>query len=149
MFIILYMPLFIWRDATIGVEAAPSRASSSRPFRRPETMSTAVARRLDDLKERGGISGREVARLLNTTPQTVSRWRQGRSSPRPGSLAKLLKLDWLLDQLGAVYESDEARLWLFSPNRDLDGDSPAEAIADDRIEEVLAIVDRLRTGAYA
>lgn len=111
-------------------------------------MSTALARRLDEIKERTGISGREVAELLKTTPQTVSRWRQGRTSPQPGSLAKLLKLDWLLDQLGTVYEPDEARLWLFSPNRELDGQTPAQMIANDRIEEVLAIIDRLRTGAY-
>jgi transcriptional regulator with XRE-family HTH domain len=111
-------------------------------------MSTALARRLDEIKERTGISGREVAELMKTTPQTVSRWRQGRASPQPGSLAKLLKLDWLLDQLGTVYEPDEARLWLFSPNRELDGQTPAQMIANDRIEEVLAIIDRLRTGAY-
>lgn len=109
---------------------------------------SAVAKRLDSIRERGGITGREVAQLLRTTPQTVSRWRQGRVSPHPGTLDRLLKLDWLADQLAAFYEPDEARLWLFSPHSELAGERPADLIAEDRMEEVLAVIDRLQSGAY-
>ena len=35
---------------------------------------TAVARKLNSIRESGGIRGREIAQLLETTPQTVSRW---------------------------------------------------------------------------
>lgn len=111
-------------------------------------MSSALAKKLDEIQERSGISGREVAQLLATTPQTVSRWRQGRTSPHPGSLDRLLKLDWLVDQLTAVYDAGEARLWLFSPHADLAGKAPAQVIAEDRMDEVLAIIDRLQSGAY-
>lgn len=97
---------------------------------------------------RGHVSGRDIAQLLNTTPQTISRWRQGKTTPHSGSLERLLKLHWLVDQLGAVYEADEARVWLLSPHAELDGVSPAEAIADDTMDEVLAIINRLQTGAY-
>lgn len=109
---------------------------------------SAIAVRLDRIQERGGISGREVAQLLNTTPQTVSRWRQGRVSPQPHALERLLMLDWLADQLAEVYSPEEARLWLFSPNEELDGSRPADAIADERIDDVLAIIDRLQSAAY-
>lgn len=109
---------------------------------------SAVAKRLDSIRERGGISSREVAQLLSTTPQTVSRWRQGRASPQPDSLDRLLKLDWLADQLAAFYEPDEARLWLFSPHPDLGGRRPADLIAQDRTDQVLAVIDRLQSGAY-
>lgn len=109
---------------------------------------TAIAIRLDRIQNQGGISGREVAQLLQTTPQTVSRWRQGRVSPQPQALDRLLKLDWLADQLSAVYTPEEARLWLFSRNEELGGMRPADLIADERIEEVLAIIDRMQSGAY-
>jgi transcriptional regulator with XRE-family HTH domain len=109
---------------------------------------SAVAKRLDSIRERGGISGREVAQLLRTTPQTVSRWQQGKVSPHPATLDRLLKLDWLADQLAAFYEPDEARLWLFSPHIELGGKRPADLIAEDRMEEVLAVIDRLQSGAY-
>lgn len=109
---------------------------------------SALATRLDRIQQLGGISGRDVAQLLNTTPQTISRWRQGRVSPQPDALERLLKLDWLADQLAAVYTPEEAKLWLFSHHRDLDGARPADLIADERVEEVLAIIDRLQSGAY-
>ena len=109
---------------------------------------SAIADRLDRIQHQGGITGREVAQLLQTTPQTVSRWRQGRVSPQPHALERILMLDWLADQLGVVYEPEEARLWLFSRNAGLDGMRPADLIADERIEEVLAIIDRLQSGAY-
>jgi len=119
------------------------------PSWREVVMPNAVAKRLDGIQGRSGISGREVAQLLSTTPETVSRWRTGRTSPHPGSLERLLKLDWLADQLSSIYEPDEARLWLFSRHVELDGQSPAELIAEDRMDEVLAVIDRLQSGAYA
>ena len=111
-------------------------------------MANALAKRLDGIQERSGISGRKVAQLLNTTPQTVSRWRSGHTSPHPGRLERLLKLDWLADQLSAVYDPTESRLWLLSPHAELGGESPADCIAQDRTDEVLAIIDRLQSGAY-
>lgn len=111
-------------------------------------MVTAIARKLRSIKDRGGISAREVAQLLDTTPQTVSRWQTGRASPQPTSLDRLLKLDWIADQLASLYESDEARLWLFSPHAELDGLRPADLIAAGRTDEVLEIIDRLQSAAY-
>ena len=109
---------------------------------------SAIARRLANIQTHGGISGREVAQLLNTTPQTVSRWKRGRASPQPDSLDRLLQLDWLADQLCAFYKPDEARLWLLSPHPELGGESPANRIAQGGVGDVLAILDRLQSGAY-
>lgn len=112
-------------------------------------MTTAIARKLDSIKNRSGVSAREVAQMLATTPQTVSRWQTGRASPQPPSLDRLLKLDWIADQLGSIYEPDEARLWLFAPHAELEGRSPADLIAEGRTDEVLEIIDRLQTASYA
>lgn len=35
-------------------------------------MASALAERLDKIKELGGITGRDVAQLMDTTPETVS-----------------------------------------------------------------------------
>ena len=90
-------------------------------------MATAVARKLDSIRESGGIRAREIAQLLETTPQTVSRWQTGRSTPRPNSLDRLLRLEWLAGQLAQVYPPDDARVWLFSPHTDLDGERPVDS----------------------
>ncbi len=112
-------------------------------------MCAAVANRVQVIKERGGIHGREVAQLLDTTPETVSRWKTGRTEPQPDRLHRLLALEWLLDQLSEFYEPDEARLWLFSPHRLLNGDRPADRIQAGNIDDVLALLAQLRDGAFA
>ena len=111
-------------------------------------MTNALAARLESIQEHSGISGRDVAQLLSTTPQTVSRWRTGQSSPQPRHLHALLTLEWLVSQLATYYNSDEAKLWLFSPHPLLQGQRPADLIAEQRTDEVLTLIDQLDSAAY-
>ncbi len=111
-------------------------------------MASAVASRLDSIRAHGGIKSREVAQLLDTTPQTVSRWRTGKVEPQPDRLQRLLTLEWLVDELAELYEPDEARLWLFAPHRLLGGERPADRIQQGRLDDVLALIAQLRDGAY-
>lgn len=111
-------------------------------------MAGAVARRLESIRTRGGIKGRELALLLNTTPETVSRWQTGKAEPQRNRLEQLLTLEWLMDQLAEFYAPDEARLWLFARNRLLEGDTPAERIQAGQVEDVLALIEQLKTGAF-
>lgn len=112
-------------------------------------MAGAVAARLDAIRVRGGIKSREVAQLLDTTPQTVSRWKTGKVEPQPDRLYRLLTLEWLIDELSEFYRPDEARLWLFAPHRLLAGDRPADRIQQGELDDVLAVIAQLRDGAYA
>lgn len=111
-------------------------------------MKGALAERIDTIREMGGINSREVAQLLETTPQTVSRWQTGKASPHPRSLDRLLKLEWIAQLLSEFYTPEEARLWLFSPHRLLDGRRPADLISEDRTDDVLTLIDQLQSGAY-
>lgn len=111
-------------------------------------MSSALARKLDNIRTKSGIKSREVAQLLDTTAQTVSRWQTGQASPQPRSLERLLALEWLADQLSQLYEPDEARLWLFSPHIDLAGERPVDLITQGKISDVLRIIDQLQSSAY-
>lgn len=111
-------------------------------------MTSAVANRLDSIKNSAGVRAREIAEMLDTTPQTVSRWQQGRVDPQPGKLHQLLTLEWIATQLAEFYEPREARLWLYSPHKLLAGRRPAELIADGDTDSVLALIDQLRDGAY-
>lgn len=111
-------------------------------------MGQALASKLTVIKERSGISGRDVAQLLGTTPQTVSRWQTGRATPQPGKLEGLLVLEWLADRLSQFYEPEEARLWLYSPHRLLNGQRPADLIADGCTDDVLVLLDQLESGAF-
>lgn len=111
-------------------------------------MAGAVAVRLDNIRSKGGIRGREVAQLLRTTPQTVSRWHTGRAEPQPEALQRLLALEWLVTQLSGVYGPAEARIWLYAPHPLLRGARPADKIIADESDEVLTLIAQLNDGAF-
>lgn len=111
-------------------------------------MAQAVAKQITELQERAGIRFREVAELLDTTPQTVSRWRSGKVEPQPDRLKDLLALAWLAEQLSEFYSPDQARLWLFKPHKLLKGDTPANRIRAGKLEDVTALIAQLKDGAY-
>jgi transcriptional regulator with XRE-family HTH domain len=111
-------------------------------------MAGAVATRLETIRNRGGMKSRDVAQLLDTTPQTVSRWQTGRSEPQTDRLHRLLALEWLITELAEFYDPPEARLWLFSPHRGLQGDRPADRIHKGQTDDVLALIAQLRDGAF-
>ena len=62
-------------------------------------MTSAIAARLDEIQKRAAVTSREVAQLLNTSPETVSRWRTGKTEPQPDRRDSLLKLEWLVRKL--------------------------------------------------
>jgi transcriptional regulator with XRE-family HTH domain len=116
--------------------------------REVNAMSAALVIRLDKMRERGGIKSREIAQLLGTTPETVSRWNTNKTEPQPDRLQRLLILEWIIDELAQFYEPDEARLWFFSPHRLLGGDRPADRIQQGNADEVRVLIAQLKDGAY-
>jgi len=111
-------------------------------------MATALKAKLDTILQKGGIKQRDVAQLLDTSPQTISRWQTGQASPQPRKLQLLLTLEWLMQQLSQFYDPPEAQLWLLSHHAALDGQRPADLISSGRIDEVLRLIDQLQSGAY-
>lgn len=112
------------------------------------TVSNAVARKLESIREKGAMKQIEVANLLGTRPETVSRWNQGRAYPHASTEKTLLELEFIVDQLSDFYEPNEARQWIFSPQKLLNGASPAELIEDGQIDEVRRLVNQLRDAVY-
>jgi transcriptional regulator with XRE-family HTH domain len=111
-------------------------------------MTSAVARRLDSLRTKGAIKDVEVAHLLGTRPETVSRWNRGRAYPRANTEKTLLELEYIVEQLADFYEPREARQWVFAPQKLLAGKSPAELIRAGRIDEVMRLVGQLRDAVH-
>ena len=111
-------------------------------------MTSAVARKLESLRTKGAMRNIEVANLLGTRPETVSRWNQGKAYPHASTEKTLLELEYIVDQLSDIYEPDEARQWIFSPQKLLAGMAPAELIGSGRIDEVLRLVNQVRDAVY-
>lgn len=111
-------------------------------------MTGAVARKLESIRQKGAMKHIDVANLLGTRPETVSRWNQGRAYPQPRKEKTLLELEYIVDQLSDFYEPNEARQWIFAPQKHLDGKSPAELIREGRIDGVMNLVNQLRDAVY-
>jgi transcriptional regulator with XRE-family HTH domain len=111
-------------------------------------MASALAGRLKTIRDRGGIRSRDIAQLLNTSPETVSRWNNGKVDPQREHLNALLALEWMVDQLAVLYSPEDARLWLFSRQKLLNGDRPVDRIQSGNIDDVLSLIAQLQDGAY-
>lgn len=111
-------------------------------------MPSALVEKLDSIQQHASINAREIAQLLNTRPETVSRWRGGTSEPQPSTRDMLLQLWWLTTQLAELYDPSDAHLWLFAPHKLLDGERPVDLIQRGKIEVVLKIISQLKDGAY-
>lgn len=111
-------------------------------------MSNAIARKLDSIQSKSAMRSIDVANLLGTRPETVSRWNQGKAFPRPDAQKLLLDLEYIADQLSDFYEPGDVRLWLFSRQKLLGGNTPAALIQDGRADDVIAVIDQLREGVF-
>jgi len=111
-------------------------------------MSSAIVRKLDTIQRKGGLRAVDIASLLGMRPETVSRWNQGKASPRPDAERQILEIAYIIDQLADFYEPDEARLWLNSRQKLLGGQTPFNLIQSGRSGEVIEMVDQLRDGVF-
>jgi transcriptional regulator with XRE-family HTH domain len=112
------------------------------------TMTNAVARKLESIRSKGGLRNVDVANVLGLRPEQVSRWNQGKAFPHPDAEKTLLELEYIVDELSDFYDPQEARLWLFSRQKLLGGEIPAELIQKGRIDEVRSMIAQLRDGVF-
>ena len=111
-------------------------------------MPTAVAKILDDLKERGGLKGMDVANIAAVSPATVSRWSAGSAFPHPKTQLVISDLRYVVDRLAEFYSPDETRMWLYSKHRLLNGARAIDLIHEGRADEVLAVIESLSEATY-
>jgi transcriptional regulator with XRE-family HTH domain len=111
-------------------------------------MASAVANLIDDLKQRGGLKGSDVANIAAVSPATVSRWTAGTSFPHPKTQLLISDLRYVVDRLAELYDPEETRVWLYSRHRLLGGERAIDLIHGGRADEVLAVIESLSEGSY-
>jgi len=111
-------------------------------------MPAAVARILEDLRDRGGLQGKDIANIVDVSTATVSRWSHGKGAPNLRTQTVIADLRYVVDRLSDFYTPDETRLWLHAHHPLLNGARAIDLINENRTEEVLAVIERLDAGAY-
>jgi transcriptional regulator with XRE-family HTH domain len=112
-------------------------------------VTSAVARKIHDIKERTSIPASCIAEMIGATPQTLSRWAQGKNEPQQEHLERLLELDYLTERLSTFFDPADARLWLFAPHVQLKGERPADLVSKGQQKDVLAVIARIEDSAFA
>ena len=98
---------------------------------------------------RAAIRAVDVANMLGTTPETVSRWNQGHAYPRPNKENLLVNLEYIVERLAEFYtDPNTARAWLYSRHIYFNGLRPADLIREGRIEEVLEAIQSMANPEY-
>ncbi len=111
-------------------------------------MTSAVAKIIEDLEERGGLKKTDVANITTVSPATVSRWTSGKASPHPKTQLVISDLRYVVDLLADLYSPEETRMWLYSKHRLLNGERAIDLIHQGRADEVLTVIESLNEGAY-
>jgi DNA-binding XRE family transcriptional regulator len=111
-------------------------------------MSTAVARILDDLRDRGGLQNKDIANIVDVSTATVTRWSQGKATPELRTQTVISDLRYVVERLRDFYAPDETRLWLHSRHPLLNGERAIDLIHSNRTEEVLATIERMDGSGY-
>lgn len=111
-------------------------------------MASAVATIIDDLRQRGGLKGTDVANIATVSPATVSRWISGTSFPHPKTQLLISDLRYVVDRLAELYDPEETRVWLYSRHRLLNGERAIDLIHAGRADEVLGVIESLDEGSY-
>ena len=115
----------------------------------PEVRRNAVAEKLRLLKARAAIRSVDVANLLGTTPEAVSRWNQGRAYPRPNKKSLLVDLEYIVELLSEFYsEPRTVRAWLYSRHKYFSGLRPADLIQEGRSQEVLEAIQGMASPTH-
>ena len=109
-------------------------------------MVSAVSKIIDDLRDRGGLKGTDVANIAEVSPATVSRWTAGKALPHPKTQLIISDLRYVVDRLSEFYTPEETRLWLYSKHRLLDGERAIDLINKGQADKVLSIIESLDEG---
>ncbi len=110
------------------------------------SQAMAIAGRLQALQANACLTQDQVGQIVGATARTVSRWEHGDAVPQPGSRQRLIELGYVAEELAGVMKAEDRGLWLFTPNRLLDHDSPAERIAEGDYRSVVSLIQALADG---
>jgi transcriptional regulator with XRE-family HTH domain len=111
-------------------------------------MPTAVAKILDDLRDRGGLKGTDVANMTSVSTATVSRWINGKAFPQPRTQLLISDLRYVVDRLAEFYTPEETRIWLYARHPLLSGERAIDLIHEERTAEVLSVIEGLDESTY-
>jgi len=100
-------------------------------------MRNAISRKLESVHQKGALRSVRVANIIDTRPESVSRWNQGQAFPRPDAEKLLIDLEYIVGHFADLCEPRDVRMWLFSCRKVLTGEIPADLLQKGRASDVI------------
>lgn len=107
---------------------------------------TALSSLLDHLCEGDVVDTADLARVSDTNPRSVARWKAEAATPRRDAVERLLELRAVVDLARRVMRDGDARFWMRSPNPDLGYEKPLDLIATGQYQRVVDLLLALAEG---
>jgi DNA-binding transcriptional regulator YiaG len=102
------------------------------------------------LRERAGLSQENLARVLDTTWGTVSRWERGVAKPEPDIEARLGRLARLIGVIGRALQPEALPRFLATPHPLLRGFAPVDLLKSEySFMDLVAFVEAAKSGDMA
>ena len=108
---------------------------------------TTITSLLDHLAEGDVLDTADLARVSDTNPRSVARWKAQETAPRREAEERLLELRAVVDLARKVMSDEAARFWMRSPNPDLGYEKPLDLIAERQYQRVIDLLLALAEGA--
>lgn len=106
----------------------------------------ALANQVTDLISTLGLTQDEIGSIVDASPRSVARWSRGDVVPQKLNKQRLIELAYVAEVVTEVLPQDKVNLWMMSPNRLLDHDSPADRIRSGGYRDVLGLIEAIADG---
>lgn len=106
----------------------------------------ALAMRVHNIIDDLGLTQDEVGQIVDASPRSIARWTQGSVVPQRLNKQRLLELAYVAQVVTEVIPKDQANIWMFSPNRLLDHETPADRIHAGKYRDVMDLIEALAEG---
>lgn len=105
-----------------------------------------LASKVSSIIDNLGLSQEEVGDIIDASPRTISRWISGAVVPQRLNKQRLIELAYVAEAVTEILPRDHANIWMLSPNRLLDHDSPADRVHAGKYKDVLDLIEGLAEG---
>lgn len=106
----------------------------------------ALALKVTAIIDQLGLTQEEVGGIVDASARSVARWTSGDVVPQKLNKQRLLELAYVAQAVTEILPADSANIWIFTPNRMLNHDTPADRIHAGGYREVLNLIEAIAEG---
>lgn len=106
----------------------------------------ALTHKVNELISTLQLTQDEVGDIVDASGRSVARWASGEVVPQRLNKQRLIELAYVAEAVTQVVPADRANLWMFTPNRLLVHDSPADRIRAGDYRAVLDLIEAIADG---